>query len=65
MACEAYKRRPAYSVTIRISANLLLLKGFITEVLEYKAEELNLYAFAMCSLVMSLYSRDVIKILLQ
>ena len=35
------------SVTIRISAQnnfMLLLKHFITKVLEYKAEELNLYA---------------------
>ena len=44
---EAYKTRLAYSVTIRISAQnnfMLLLKHFITKVLEYKAEELNLYA---------------------
>ena len=33
-----------------------LLKRFITEVLEYKTEELT-----MCSLVMNLCSRDVIK----
>ena len=35
---EAYKRRLAYSVTVRIS------KSFIIKVLEYKAKELNLYA---------------------
>ena len=46
---------------------MLLLKHFITEVLEYKAEELNLDALlCTCSLVMSLCSRylhicDVIK----
>ena len=39
---------------------MLLLKHFITKVLEYKAEELNLYALLhMCSLVMSLCSRDL------
>ena len=34
---KAYKRRLAYSVKVRISA-----KNFV---LEYKAEELNLYVF--------------------
>ena len=45
--CEAYTTRLAYSVTVRILAKnnfMLLLKSFITKVLEYKAEELNLYA---------------------
>ena len=40
MCCEAYKRRLAYSVTVRILAQN------ITKVLEYKAgltAELNLY----------------------
>ena len=47
MGSEAYKTRLAYSATVRILAQynfMLLLKHFITEVLEYKAEELNLYA---------------------
>ena len=55
--------RLANSVTIRISAQnnfMLLLKHFITKVLEYKAEELNLYVLLrMCSLVMSLCSLDL------
>ena len=47
------------SLTIRISAQILL-KYFITKVLEYKAEELNFYAsVAMCSLVMSLCSCEL------
>ena len=57
MGCEAYKTRLAYSVTIRISAQnnfMLLLKHFITKVLEYKAEELNCYVFLVFVHVMSL-----------
>ena len=36
-------KRLAYSVPVRILGSKQLLKGFITKVLEYKAEELNLY----------------------
>ena len=32
--CEAYKRRLAYSVTVRILAQDLLLNSFIAEILE-------------------------------
>ena len=43
--CGAYKRRLAYSVTVRIFNFILLLKSFI---MKYKASlnkrELNLYA---------------------
>ena len=59
---EAYKTRLANSVTIRILAQnnfMLLLKHFITEVLEYKAGRIKFVCVAMCSLVMSLCSRDL------
>ena len=65
MGCEAYKTRLAYSVTIRISAQnnfMLLLKHFITKVLEYEAglnRRIKFVCIAMCSLVMSLCSRDL------
>ena len=45
MGCEVYKRRLAYSVSYKEFRHKQLYKGFITKVLEYKAEELNLYAF--------------------
>ena len=67
MGCESYKRRLAYSVTVRISAQnnfILLLKSFITRVLEYKAilnRQTKFVCVAMCSLVMSLCSCDVIN----
>ena len=42
---EAYKRRLAYSVTVRISA----LKSFITKVLEYKGlNRIKFVCIAMC-----------------
>ena len=55
--CKAYKTRLVYSVIIRISAQTTTF--IITKVLEYKAEELNLYALLICSLVMSLCSYDL------
>ena len=42
--CEAYKTRLAYCRILAQSNFMLLLKHFITKVLEYKVEELNLYA---------------------
>ena len=65
MGCETYNTRLAYSVTIRISAQnnfILLLKHFITKVLEYKMGlkgRIKFVCVAMCSLVMSLCSRDL------
>ena len=55
----------AYSVTIGILAQnnfLLLLKHFVTKVLEYKAglnRRIKYVCIAMCSLVMSLCSRNL------
>ena len=60
----------AYSVTIRISAQnnfMLLLKHFITKVLEYKEGLTRIIKFvcvALCSLVMSLCSHDLHVMLL-
>ena len=55
---EAYKTRLAYNITIRILAHATFT--YITKILEYTVEELNLYALlAMCSLVMSLCSCDL------
>ena len=53
---------PIVCVTIRISALMLLLKHFITEVLEYKLGlkgRIKFVCVAMCSLVMSLCSCDL------
>ena len=44
---------------------MLLLKHFITKILEYKAglnRRIKFVCVAMCSLMMSLCSRDVIKL---
>ena len=57
--CEAYKTRLAYTVTIRILAQnnfIVLLKHFITKVLENKVDlngRIKFVCVAMCSLVMS------------
>ena len=65
MGCEAYKTRLINTVTIRILAqnnSILLLKHFITKVLEYKAGlkgRIKFVCVAMCSLVMSLCSREL------
>ena len=63
--CEAYKTILTNNVTIRISAQsnfILLLKHFITKVLDYKASlkgRIKFVCVAMCSLVMSLCSCDL------
>ena len=62
MGFEAYKRRLAYGVTVGISAYNLLLKSYITKVLEYKGDlnkTIKFVCVAVCSLVMSLHSRDL------
>ena len=65
VGCKAYKTRLANCVTIRTSAQnnfMLLLKHFITEVLEFKVGlkgRIKFVCVAMCSLVMSLCSRDL------
>ena len=58
MGFEAYKRRLAYSVVVVI----LLVKRYITKVLEYKGDLNKIIKFvcvAMYSLVMSLHSCDI------
>ena len=42
--CKAYKRRLAYSVTVRISAQNYFHQVLSLKYWKYKAEELNLYA---------------------
>ena len=47
---------------IRISAYncyILLLKSYITKVLEYKANTIKFVCVVICSSVMNLYSRDL------
>ena len=62
---KGYKTRLAYSVTIRILAQnnfMILLKHFITKVLEYIAGlngRIKFVCVAMCSSVMSLCSHDL------
>ena len=44
MCCEAYKRRLAYSVTVR-NKEFQIYASFITKVLEYKARMMRCYVF--------------------
>ena len=63
---EAYKRILTYSVTVRISAkNYVLLKSYITKVLEYNGDlnrRIKFVCVAMCSLMMSSCSCDLFKV---
>ena len=67
MGGEAFKRRLVHSVALIIMAKnnfILLLKSFIANVLKYKARlksKFKCVCVTMCSLVMSLFSRDYIK----
>ena len=61
MGFEAFKRRLAYSVTVGISP-FYTIKRYITKVLVYKGDlnkTIKFVCIAMCSLVMSLHSRDL------
>ena len=64
MGCGAYKRRLAYSVTeFQHKTTLYYFQKFITKVLEYKAglnRRIKFPCVAMCSLVMSLCSHDLL-----
>ena len=63
MGFEAYKRRLAYSVTVRIST----FRSCITKVLEHKGnlnKRIKFVCVTTCSLVMSLHSHNLLIITL-
>jgi len=65
MGSKTFKRRLVHGVALIIMTwnnFVLLLKSFITNVLKYKAQQnLKCVCITMCSLVMSLFSRDYIE----